>query len=376
MSKDYYELLGVNKGASEADLKAAYRKLAMKYHPDRNPGDKEAEHKFKEISQAYDVLKDADKRAAYDRFGHAAFEGGAGGAGPGAAGFDFSNFSDIFDDLFGDFMGGRRGGGGGTGRGADLRYNLEISLEEAFNGKQEKINITTSASCDDCKGSGGANGSKPESCPTCKGLGKMRAQQGFFTVERTCPSCHGMGRVIKDPCRKCAGTGRMKKEKTLAVNIPAGVEEGTRIRLSGEGEAGVRGGMPGDLYIFVSIATHPLFKRDGANIHCRVPIKMTIAAMGGNIDVPTLDGTKARVAIPPGTQSGDQFRLRGKGMQVMRANSRGDMFVHAVVETPRNLNKKQRELLEQFDEVGGKQTSPESEGFFSKVKDFWEDLKE
>jgi molecular chaperone DnaJ len=378
MAKDFYELLGVSRTATEAELKSAFRKLAMQYHPDRNPGDKDAEQKFKEINQAYDILKDPEKRAAYDRFGHAAFEGGGAG-GAGGPGFDFSNFSDIFEDLFGDFMSGNRRGGGGNSaaRGADLRYNLEVPLDTAFKGKQETINLTTSAGCDVCDGSGAASGAKAETCGTCHGSGKIRAQQGFFMVERTCATCQGVGKVIKNPCKKCAGTGRIRKEKNLSVTIPPGVEEGTRIRLAGEGEAGVRGGPPGDLYIFLSIRPHPLFKRDGADIHCRVPIRMSTAALGGHVDVPTLDGAKARINVPEGTQSGDQFRLRGKGMPHLRSAARGDMYVHATVETPRNLSKKQKDLLKQFDESGGgRSTSPESEGFFTKVKEFWDDLKE
>ncbi len=379
MARDFYDILGVERGAGADELKSAYRKLAMQYHPDRNPGDEEAERKFKEVNQAYDILKDDEKRAAYDRFGEAAFDGSTGGRG-GAAGFDFSNFSDIFDDLFGDFGGARRGGGAGAGarpnRGADLRYNLEIALEDAFRGKQQNVQVTTSVSCGDCDGSGAEKGSKPESCNVCHGAGKVRMQQGFFTIERTCHACGGAGQVITNPCKSCAGSGLVSKDKTLAVNIPAGVEDGTRIRLAGEGEGGMRGGPPGDLYIFVSVKPHPIFKRDGANIHCRVPIKMTTGALGGQVDVPTLDGSKARVNIPAGTQSGDQFRLRGKGMSIMRSSSRGDMYVHAVVETPRSLSKKQKDLLKEFDQQANAKTSPESESFFSKVKELWDDLKD
>lgn len=380
MARDFYEVLGVSKTADKDELKRAYRKLAMQYHPDRNAGDAEAEKKFKELNEAYDVLKDEQKRAAYDRFGHAAFEGGMGGGG-GAGGFDFSgSFADIFEDLFGA-MGGRGGAGARGGqantRGADLRYNLSITLEEAFKGAQKNVTITTSALCDSCKGSGGEAGSQPTTCPTCHGAGKIRAQQGFFMVERSCHTCHGMGKIIKDPCRKCAGTGRVRKEKTLLVNIPAGVEEGTRIRLSGEGEAGFRGGQEGDLYIFLSIKPHEIFKRDGADIHCKVPISVTTAALGGAVEVPTIDGTRVKVNIPAGTQSGRQFRLKGRGMSVMRSSMRGDMYIHANVETPVNLSKKQKELLREFDKSSeGKSNSPESEGFFSKVREFWADLKE
>lgn len=380
MSKrDYYDVLGVERNASPDDLKKAYRKLAMQLHPDRNSGDKGAEQKFKELNEAYEALKDEQKRAAYDRFGHAAFEGGGGGGGrAGPGGFDFhfaSGFADIFDEMFGSATGGSRRGGGGA-RGSDLRYNMEITLEEAFAGKGADVRVPTSVSCEACKGTGAANGAAPVACGTCGGAGKVRAQQGFFTIERTCPTCQGQGRVIKDPCRPCGGSGRTRKEKTLQVTIPPGVEDGTRIRLAGEGEAGVRGGVPGDLYIFLSLQPHRLFVRDGANIQCRVPISMTVAALGGVIDVPTIDGTRARVTMPPGTQTGHQFRLRGKGMSILRSPSRGDMFVHVHVETPVNLTKRQEELLREFEKASSDGHSPEVNGFFKKVKEFWEELKE
>jgi molecular chaperone DnaJ len=375
--QDFYELLGVQKNASADDLKKAYRKQAMQYHPDRNPGDKAAEHKFKEISEAYEILKDDQKRAAYDRFGHAAFENGSGRqAGPGDFGFGAGGFADIFDEMFGEFMGGGRRGQG-AGRGNDLRFNLEISLEDAFKGKQTSVHVPTLSACEACDGSGAEPGSKPVTCPTCHGNGRVRAQQGFFTIERTCTSCQGAGRVIEKPCRTCAGQGRVRKEKTLSVNIPPGVEDGTRIRLAGEGEMGMRGAQPGDLYIFLSIAAHRLFQRDGANIHCRVPLAMTTAALGGAIEVPTIDGGRAKVNVPAGTQSGHQFRLKGKGMSVLRATARGDMYIQAVVETPVNLTKRQEELLREFEKEGrdGK-TNPESEGFFARVKEFFDDLRE
>jgi len=382
--QDYYELLGVEKGASADELKKAYRKMAMQYHPDRNQGDKDAEHKFKEVSEAYEILKDDQKRAAYDRFGHAAFEnGGRGGPGAGAGGFNFDfgggggGFADIFDEMFGEFMGGRRGGGGGAaGRGQDLRYNLEIGLEEAFKGTQTNVRVPTSVQCDGCNGSGAAAGTQPITCPTCQGHGKIRAQQGFFTIERTCPGCHGAGKVIKDACKSCGGAGRLRKEKTLQVNIPAGVEDGTRIRLAGEGEAGLRGAPAGDLYIFLAIAPHPIFQRDGANIQCRVPIPMTTAALGGTVEVPTIDGTRTKVTVPPGTQSGHQFRIKSKGMSVLRSAQRGDMYIQAVVETPVNLTKRQQELLREFESGGKEGSNPQSEGFFAKVKELWEDLKD
>lgn len=378
--QDYYDMLGVDRSASADDLKKAYRKLAMQHHPDRNPGDKAAEQKFKEISHAYDVLKDDQKRAAYDRYGAAAFENGGGGRGGPGGGFEFNfgaGFADIFEEMFGAMGGGGRRQQGGTGRGSDLRYNLEISLEEAFAGSEARIRVPTSVSCDDCSGMGAAPGSKPVTCQTCQGRGRIRAQQGFFTVERTCTSCQGAGRVIENPCRTCSGSGRVRREKTLQVKIPAGVEDGTRIRLAGEGEAGMRGAATGDLYVFLSVRQHEIFQRDGTNIFCRVPIPMTTAALGGQIEVPTVDGTRARITIPNGVQSGHQFRLRGKGMTVMRSTVRGDMYVQAVIETPVNLTAKQRDLLKEFEKAGGsKSTSPESDGFFSRVKELWRELKE
>jgi molecular chaperone DnaJ len=374
--QDYYETLGVSRGAGGADLKSAYRKLAMQYHPDRNPDDSSAEHKFKEVNEAYAVLRDADKRAAYDRFGHAAFENGGGG--PGAGGFDFNfgaGFADIFDEMFGEFMGGGRGGG--AQRGTDLRFNMEISLEEAFEGKTTEIRVPSSVSCDSCAGTGAAKGSSPVTCGTCKGRGRVRALQGYFTIERTCPNCHGIGRVIEKPCTNCRGAGRTEKTKSLKVNIPPGVEDGTRIRLTGEGEAGIRGAAPGDLYIFLGLRPHRLFQRNGADIHCRAPIPMTTASLGGTIEVPTIDGSRARVALPTGTQTSRQFRLKGKGMRILRSNARGDMYVDVTVETPVNLTKRQKELLRAFEEEGkGRRTSPESEGFFARVKEFWEDFTE
>ena len=374
--RDFYDILGVSKSANADELKRAYRKLAMQYHPDRNAGDKGAEQKFKDLNEAYDVLKDDQKRAAYDRFGHAAFEQG-GGRGPGDFGFAGGGFADIFDEMFGEFMGGRRGQTGPS-RGNDLRYNLEVSLEEAFRGKQTTIRVPTFVACEQCKGSGAEAGSRPVTCPTCHGRGRVRAQQGFFTIERTCTGCQGAGRVIDKPCRACGGQGRTRREKTLSVNIPPGVEDGIRIRLAGEGEVGVRGASAGDLFIFISVAPHRIFQRDGANIHCRVPIPFTTAALGGAIEVPSVDGSRARVTVPAGTQSGHQFRLRGKGMSVLqRSATRGDMFIEAVVETPVNLNKRQQELLREFEKEGdSRRTHPESEGFFARVKEFFEDLRE
>ncbi len=380
--RDYYETLGVARGASAEELKKAYRQKAKELHPDRNADNPDAEAQFKEVNEAYDVLKDADKKAAYDRYGHAAFEGGMGAsARPGGAGFrqqaDFASaFSDVFDDLFGDFMGGRGGNGGRTRavRGNDLRYNLRISLEEAYAGLQKTINVTTAVACGSCKGTGADGGSEPQTCPTCSGMGKVRAQQGFFTVERTCPTCNGLGQTIKNPCKTCHGAGRVEKEKSLSVNIPAGVETGTRIRLAGEGEAGMRGGPTGDLYIFIEVKDHDLFQRDGINLFCRVPVSMADAALGGDIEVPTIDGGKSRVKIPEGSQSGRQMRLRSKGMPALRGKEVGDMFIELAVETPVNLTARQKELLREFDKLS-EQNNPQSEGFFSSVKNFWDSMK-
>jgi len=373
--QDFYDILGVSKSADADELKRAYRKLAMQLHPDRNPGDKSAEHKFKDINEAYDVLKDDQKRAAYDRFGHAAFENGSRGPGDFAGGFS-GGFADIFEEMFGAMGGGRRTQAGPS-RGSDLRYNLEVSLEDAFRGKQTTVRVATFANCDSCKGSGAEPGTSPAACRTCHGHGRVRAQQGFFTIERPCPTCQGSGQVIEKPCRPCGGQGRVRREKTLSVNIPPGVEDGTRIRLAGEGEVGMRRAPPGDLYIFVAIAQHAIFQRDGANIFCRVPIPFTTAALGGAIEVPTVEGSRTRVTVPAGTQSGHQFRLRGKGMTVLRSAVRGDMYIQAIVETPVNLNKRQQELLREFEQAGeNRKTNPESEGFFARVKEFFEDLRE
>ena len=373
MSKrDYYEILGVSRSCTETELKAAFRKLAMQHHPDRNPGDKGCEHRFKEINEAYDILKDGDKRAAYDRFGHAAFEQGGMGAAHGF-GADFgSTFADIFEGIFG--MGTARGRGSGRERGSDLRYNMEISLEEAFTGKTAQIRIPTSVTCEACSGSGAKAGTKPKTCGTCGGIGKIRHAQGFFTLERTCPACHGRGQVIDDPCKVCGGGGRVTRERTLSVNIPAGVEDGTRIRLASEGEAGLRGGPTGDLYIFLEVAPHEFFQRDGADLHCRVPISMTSAALGGEFEVPAIDGSKVRVKVPAGTQTGRRFRLATKGMPVLRTKQTGDMYVQVAVETPQNLTKRQRELLAEFEKLSSEETQPESAGFFSRVKEFLDGL--
>ena len=369
--RDYYEVLGVARNADDDKLKSAFRKLAMKWHPDKNPGDNDCEHRFKEINEAYDVLKDADKRAAYDRFGHAAFEHGAGGAQAHGFGADFAaTFSDIFDDLFG--MGGRRGRATGRERGADLRYNLEIALDEAFNGKTAQVRLPTNVTCEACSGSGAKPGTQPIACRTCGGTGRIRHSQGFFTLERTCPACQGRGSVIETPCQNCGGAGRVTKERTLEVNIPAGVEDGTRIRLASEGEAGVRGGTPGDLYIFLSVKPHPIFQREGADLYCRVPISMVTATLGGEFEVPTIDGGRTRVKVPEGTQTGKRFRLQAKGMPVLRSKARGDMYVQVSVETPQKLTKHQRELLREFDKGSSKETQPETAGFFAKMREFFD----
>jgi molecular chaperone DnaJ len=368
--RDFYEILSVSRTCTEVDMKAAFRKAAMLHHPDRNPGDAEAERKFKEINEAYQVLSDPQKRAAYDRYGHAAFENGGGG---GAEGFGAS-MADIFDDLFGDMMGRRSGRNGGATRGSDLRYNLEITLEEAFSGKTASLTLPTSIVCESCSGSGAKSGAKPRACPTCGGYGRVRAQQGFFSIERTCPHCQGQGEIIDNPCSVCSGSGRVTRERNLAVNVPAGVEDGTRIRLAGEGEAGLRGGPQGDLYIFIAMKPHPFFQRDGADLFCRVPISMVQAALGGEIAVRTLDGGEAKVKIPEGTQSGKQFKVRGSGMPVLRSRDVGDLFIQVTVETPQNLTKRQRELLTEFDELSSQTTHPEASGFFAKMKDFFENL--
>lgn len=368
---DLYELLGVSRNADEKTLKSAFRKQAMTYHPDKNPGDAAAEAKFKELNSAYEILKDPQKRAAYDRYGHGAFDqrGGQGGGG----GFGGAGFSDIFEDIFGDMMGGGGGRRRGTdNRGADLRYNMEVDLEEAFAGKTAQIRVPTSVSCDNCSGSGAKPGTKPTTCGMCNGNGRVRAAQGFFSIERPCPQCAGRGEVIADPCPKCSGQGRRTEERQLSVNIPAGIEDGTRIRLTGEGEAGVRGGPSGDLYIFLSIRPHEFFQRDGADLYSTIPISMTQAALGGQFEVTTLDGTKSRVKIPEGTQNGRQFRLKGKGMPVLRQPSMGDLYIQVGVETPQSLSKRQRELLEEFESLSSKENSPQNAGFFSRMKDFFE----
>ena len=379
--RDFYEVLGVGKGASDDEIKKAYRRKAKELHPDRNSDNPQAEAQFKEVNEAYDALKDPDKKAAYDRFGHAAFEGGMGGGrgpgGPRPGQGDFASaFSDVFDDLFGDFMGGRGPGGGRTraARGADLRYNLRISLEEAYSGQQRTITVPSSVACSACSGTGAEGGAEPVTCPTCSGMGKVRAQQGFFTVERTCPTCSGLGQIIKNPCPKCGGTGREERERALSVNIPAGVETGTRIRLAGEGDAGLRGGPTGDLYIFIEVAEHDIFQRDGTNLYCRVPVSISSAALGGDIEVPTIDGGRTRVKVPAGSQTGKQLRLRGKGMPALRGQGTGDMFIELAVETPVNLTARQKELLREFDKLS-EDNNPHRSSFFDSVKSFWDGMK-
>lgn len=384
--QDLYELLGVERGADADTIKKAYRKLALKYHPDQNKDNPEAEAKFKEISHAYDILKDPQKKQMYDQFGERAFQqgGGAGAGGPGGfGGFGGAGgFGDIFEEMFGDFMGGGGAGRSRTSamRGADVQFSMDITLEDAFSGKEANIRVPTVEGCDSCNGSGAADGSGTETCGTCGGHGRVRAQQGFFTIERACPTCHGQGQIIRNPCKKCNGEGRLKGSKKLKVNIPAGIDDGRRIRIGGEGEAGVRGGPAGDLYILIGIKKHAFFRREDSNLHCRVPIAFTTAALGGEIDVPTIDGKSANVKIPAGTQSNQQFRLKGKGMPVLKSGAKGDMFVEISVETPVNLSKKQIQLLKQFEsegpQKGSSSNSPESEGFFSKVKDMWSDLKD
>jgi molecular chaperone DnaJ len=377
MAEDFYSILGVQKGADEAAIKSAFRKAAMRYHPDRNQGDAEAEKKFKDVNEAYEILSDPQKRSAYDRFGHAAFRNGGGnGAGFNGfqGGFDASAFSDVFEDLFSDIMGARGGRSRGPGRGADLKYALDISLEEAFTGKKASITVPGSVACDTCEGSGAKKGSGPTTCGTCRGAGRVRVQQGFFTLERTCPNCGGEGRVITDPCTDCGGQGRVKRERNLIVDVPSGIESGTRIRLAGEGEAGPRGGPEGDLYIFVEIKTHELFERDGADLYCALPVPMTTAALGGDVETPTIEGGRVSISIPEGTQAGRRFRVKGKGMTKLNQKTRGDLFVEISVETPVNLNAHQKELLREFCAAGGEDCNPNSMGFFKRAKKFWDGL--
>ncbi|MCC5971214.1 MAG: molecular chaperone DnaJ [Pararhodobacter sp.] len=380
--RDFYDVLGVSRGASADEIKKAYRQKAKQFHPDRNSDNPNAEAQFKEVNEAYDALKDAERKAAYDRFGHAAFEGGMGAGAPrggrGGAhpGGDFgSAFSDVFEDLFGDFMGGGRGGSRQrASRGSDLRYNMRITLEEAYTGVQKSIRVPSLTACEACNGTGAEGGAEPVTCPTCSGIGKVRAQQGFFTVERTCPTCGGLGQIVKNPCKVCKGAGRVEKERTLSVNIPAGVETGTRIRLSGEGEAGMRGGPSGDLYIFIELREHPIFQRDAHDLYCRVPISFSAAALGGEVEVPTIDGGRSRVKVPAGSQTGKQMRLRSKGMPSLRGGSHGDMLIELSVETPVNLTARQKELLAEFESLS-EHNNPEGQSFFSKVKNFWEGMK-
>ncbi|WP_420391467.1 molecular chaperone DnaJ [Acuticoccus sp.] len=373
--RDYYDLLGVTRAVDDRALKAAYRKLAMQYHPDRNPGDAEAELRFKECTEAYEVLRDPQKRAAYDRFGHAAFEG-RGAAGPGFGNDFASAMSDIFDEFFGGARGAGPRPGGGRTRGSDLRYNLEIHLEDAHQGKRVTIQVPTSSTCEVCEGSGSRPGTEPVACPTCHGAGRVRVSQGFFTLERTCVTCAGRGQVVRDPCTTCGGSGRVARERELSVDIPAGIEDGTRIRLAGDGEAGLMGGPPGDLYIFLSIRPHDFFQREGADLYCRVPISMARAALGGSVEVPSIDGEKARVKLPEATQTGRQFRLRGKGMPLLRSSQIGDMYIEVAVETPQNLTRRQRELLTEFEEISSTENHPESHGFFSRAKEFFDNLSQ
>ncbi len=373
--QDYYEILGVSRNASDPDIKKAYRKMAMKYHPDRNPGDTSAEEKFKEIQRAYDVLSDSKKRAAYDQFGHAGVDSSMGGGGPGG----YSDFGDIFGDIFDNMFSGGRGGAGRTRaqRGADLQYNMTVNLEEAATGKQVEINVPRHTACSTCNGSGSKKGSKPKKCETCEGIGQVRIQQGFFSIQQTCPSCHGEGHVITDPCPGCHGQGRVKENKKLTVKIPAGVDNGDRVRLTGEGEAGVHGGPSGDLYVLISVKRHPIFEREGSDLHCEVPISFEVAALGGTIEVPTLSG-KVSLKVPAETQTGKVFRLRGKGIQSVRGYSTGDLLCKVVVETPVNLSKEQIELLQNFVqslEASRKKHSPKTSTWFDAVKKFFEDMK-
>jgi molecular chaperone DnaJ len=382
MSKaDYYDVLGVSRSASKDDIKSAYRKLAMKYHPDKNPGNKEAEGKFKEATEAYQILSDPNKKNSYDQFGHSAFENMGGGQGGfnDFGGFESGAFSDIFDDFFGDFMGS--GGRGRSGRrrsrgirGSDLKINLEVSLEEAYHGKKTTFNINSSEKCETCTGSGAKPGSAPKSCNTCGGIGKVRSQQGFFTVQQTCPDCRGEGEVVSNPCNNCSGFGTKKKKKTLSIQIPQGVDDGTRIRLSGKGDAGAKGGADGDLYVYIQVKRHDLFEREEENLFYALPVSLADAALGTSIEVPNIDGSRSKVKIPAGTQSGKQLRLRDKGMPMLRGSGYGDLYLQVKVETPVSLNKEQKELLEKFKDLEDAKNNPENQSFVNKAKKFWESI--
>jgi molecular chaperone DnaJ len=371
--RDYYEVLGVNRDASDEEIKKAYRRLAMKHHPDRNPDNPKAEEHFKEAKEAYEILSDASKRQAYDQYGHAGVDPNAAGAGFGGAGM--GGFADAFSDIFGDIFGGRGGGGGRSNvyRGADLRYNLEVSLEEAARGTETRIRIPTMAECDTCHGTGAKKGTEPKTCPTCGGHGQVRMQQGFFSIQQTCPKCHGSGRYVADPCGTCHGAGRVKQHKTLSVKIPAGIDEGDRIRLSGEGEPGVNGGPPGDLYVQIHLKPHTVFQRDHDDLHCEMPVSFATAALGGEIEIPTLDGV-ARLKVPPETQTGKVFRLRGKGIKGVRSIGHGDLLCHVVVETPVRLTERQKELLREFEEISQDDASthnPKAQGWLDRVREFF-----